>query len=170
MDTSPRLALTAHFASLPDPRVDRTKLHPLLSILTIALCAVICGADSWDEIAAFGEARQEWFASFLALPHGIPSHDTFNRVFAALDPAQFHACFLRWTQAIAGVLPAQVIAVDGKTLRRSHDYHAGKQAIHLVSAWATANRLVLAQVKVADKSNEITAIRSCCGNWPSAAA
>jgi predicted transposase YbfD/YdcC len=158
MDAAPPTALSAHFASLPDPRVDRTKLHPLLSIVTIALCAVLCGAESWDEIAAFGAARQAWFASFLALPHGIPSHDTFNRVFATLDPVQFRACFLRWTQAIAGVLPAQVIAVDGKTLRRSHDHHLGKQAIHMVSAWATANRLVLAQVKVADKSNEITAI------------
>lgn len=158
MDPALDTTLTTHFASLPDPRVERTRLHPLLSILTIALCAVICGAESWDEIAAFGEARQAWFDSFLALPHGIPAHDTFNRVFAALDPEQFRACFLRWTTAIAGVLPAQVIAVDGKTLRGSRDQHAGKPAIHLVSAWATANRLVLAQVKVEAKSNEITAI------------
>src|SRR5579883_366757 len=158
MDERPVLALTEHFASLTDPRVERTKLHPLLSIVTIALCAVLCGAESWDEIAAFGEARAAWFGSFLALPHGIPAHDTFNRVCAALDPNQFRTCFLHWTTAIAGVLPAQVIAVDGKTLRGSHDRAAGTPAIHLVSAWATANRLVLAQVKVDAKSNEITAI------------
>lgn len=158
METTAGTSVREHFASLPDPRVERTKLHPLLSIVTIALCAVLCGAESWDEIATFGEARANWFQSFLALPHGIPSHDTFNRVFAALDPAQFRTCFQRWTTAIAGVLPAQVVAVDGKTLRGSHDRANGKQAIHLVSAWASSNRLVLAQVKVADKSNEITAI------------
>jgi predicted transposase YbfD/YdcC len=158
METPAPATLTTAFARLPDPRIDRTKRHPLLSIVTIALCAVICGAESWNDIAEFGEARAEWFARFLDLPHGIPSHDTFNRVFAALDPAQFRACFLRWTQAVAAVLPAQVVAVDGKTLRRSHDHATGKRTIHMVSAWATANRLVLAQVKVNDKSNEITAI------------
>lgn len=158
METRPGTQLAQHFASLPDPRIDRTKHHPLLSSITIALCAVICGAESWDEIASFGVIRRDWFASFLDLPHGIPAHDTFNRVFAALDPVQFRVCFLQWTQAIAGVLPAQVIAVDGKTLRHSHDRRQGKQAIHLVSAWATTNRLVLGQIKVDDKSNEITAI------------
>jgi len=133
-------------------------MHPLLSIVTIALCAMLCGAESWDEIAVFGETRKDWFAGFLDLPHGIPAHDTFNRVFAALDPAAFRTCFLPWTRAIAGVLPAQVVAVDGKTLRGSHDRPAGKDPIHLVNAWATEARLVLAQVQVADKSNEITAI------------
>lgn len=151
-------ALTTHFAQLPDPRVERTKRHPLLSIITIALCAVIAGADSWDSIAAFGELRQAWFASFLDLPHGIPTHDTFNRVFAALDPTAFRAAFAAWMDAITGVLPAQVIALDGKTLRGSRDQRLGKSAIHLVSAWATANQLVLAQVKVDNKSNEITAL------------
>ena len=152
------LTLTDHFASLDDPRVERTKLHPLLSIVVIAICAVIGGAESWDDIELFGEAKADWFATFLDLPHGIPSHDTFNRVFAALDPGQFRTCFQRWTQAVAGVLPAQVIALDGKTVRGSHHRGGGKQAIHMVSAWATANRLVLAQVKVEDKSNEITAL------------
>jgi len=157
-DSSALLALSAHFATLEDPRVERTKLHPLLSIITIALCAVICGAESWDDIAEFGEATAEWLTSFLDLPHGIPSHDTFNRVFAALDPKQFQACFAAWMTAVAEALPTQVIAVDGKTVRGSHDRANGNAAIHMVSAWASANRLVLAQVKVDSKSNEITAI------------
>jgi predicted transposase YbfD/YdcC len=150
--------LTTHFASLKDPRVDRTKLHPLLSVVTIAICAVIAGADTWDEIAEFGRSKATWFAAFLDLPHGIPSHDTFNRVFAALDPKQFQAGFMSWMEAVTSVLPAQVVALDGKTVRHSHDRFAGKKAIHMVSAWASLNRLVLAQVKVDDKSNEITAL------------
>ena len=155
--------LLTHFADLDDPRVERTKLHPLINILTIALCAVICGAESWDDIAAFGRARAAWFGTFLNLPYGIPSHDTFNRVFAALDPTQFEACFLAWVRAARPVLPAQVIALDGKPVRRSHDRHTGKAAIHLVSAWAAESRLVLAQTKVDDKSNEITAIPEVLG-------
>jgi predicted transposase YbfD/YdcC len=156
MSTSP--TLTEHFAALDDPRVERTKLHPLLSIIVIAICAVISGAESWDDIEEFGEIRADWFATFLDLPSGIPSHDTFNRVFAALDPVQFRSCFLHWMQAVAEVLPAQVIAIDGKTVRRSHDRGSGRAAIHMVSAWASANRVVLAQVKVDEKSNEITAL------------
>lgn len=158
MDTYPRLSLVDHFAALDDPRVERTKLHPLLSLVTIAICAVICGAESWDDIELFGEAKADWFATFLDLPHGIPSHDTFNRVFAALNPVQFRRCFQHWMEAVAGVLPAQVIALDGKTVRRSHDRASGQHAIHMVSAWATENRLVLAHVKVDEKSNEITAL------------
>lgn len=158
MKRSHPLTLAEHFGALEDPRVERTKLHPLLSIVTIAICAVICGAESWDDIAEFGEVRAAWFAAFLDLPHGIPSHDTFNRVFAALDPVQFRACFLHWMEAVAGVLPTQMIALDGKTVRGSHDRGNGKEAIHLVSAWASSNRLVLAQAKVAEKSNEITVL------------
>ena len=134
--------LMAHFTELDDPRVERTKLHPLESILVIAICAVICGAESWNEIEAFGEAKAGWLGSFLDLPHGIPSHDSFNRVFGALDPVQFEAGFLRWMRAVAGVLPAQVVALDGKTVRHSHDRANGKAALHMVSAWASANRLV----------------------------
>jgi len=158
MDAIPLLALTEHFAHLEDPRVERTKLHGLLDIVMIALCAVIAGAQTWDDIALFGEAKAAWFATFLALPNGIPSHDTFNRVFAALDPEQFRAGFASWMQAVASVVPAQVIALDGKTLRRSHDRTHAKAAIHMVSAWASANHVVLAQVKVDDKSNEISAV------------
>ncbi len=161
MENSAFLPLTQHFAGLDDPRVERTKLHRLLDIVAIALCAVIAGAESWDDIALFGQTKADWLKQFLALPNGIPSHDTFNRVFAALDPEQFRAGFQSWMQAVAEALPthgAQVIAVDGKTVRRSHDRHHGKSAIHMVSAWATQTQLVLAQVKVEEKSNEITAI------------
>lgn len=151
-------SLGEHFATLEDPRVERTKLHPLHAIVTIALCAVICGAETWDDIAEFGQAKAKWLSSFLDLPNGIPSHDTFNRVFQALDPTQFQTCFLNWRKAVAEVLPTQVIALDGKTVRGSRDEPRGKAAIHMVSAWAASNRLVLAQVKVDAKSNEITAI------------
>ncbi len=158
MEVLPGVDLASHFASLEDPRVERTKLHPFLSIIVIALCGVICGAESWNDIEEFGLAKEDWFRTFLDLPNGIPSHDTFNRVFSALDPKQFRACFARWMQAVAGILPAQVVALDGKTVRRSHDRGKGKEPIHMVSAWATENRLVLAQEKVDDKSNEITAL------------
>lgn len=151
-------SLVELFAGLEDPRVARAQRHSLLAMVTIALCGVICGAESWVEIAEFGQAKAAWFATFLDLPNGIPSHDTFGRVFARLDAQQFEACFAAWMQAVAGVLPAQVIALDGKTVRRSHDRANGKAALHLVSAWASANRLVLAQVAVDDHSNEITAL------------
>lgn len=163
MDQAPSASIRDHFATLTDPRSDHTKHHQLLDIITIALCGVICGAESWVEIEQFGHAKLSWLRTFLDLPHGIPSHDTFGRVFAALDPAQFQQCFLGWVQAVvartAGHLtPGQVVALDGKTLRRSHDRSNGKAAIHLVSAWAAENRLVLGQIKVEDKSNEITAL------------
>jgi len=158
MRKKPLSALTASFRSLPDPRGDRTKHHFLVDIMAIAICAVVCGADGWTEVEDFGKIKKKWLKRFLALPHGIPSHDTFGRVFAALDPEAFQQCFVRWVQRVAHLTAGQVIAIDGKTLRRSHDAGKKKDAIHLVSAWATANRLVLGQVKVADKSNEITAI------------
>jgi predicted transposase YbfD/YdcC len=151
-------SIMEHFATLTDPRVDRTKEHSLLDILTIALCAVISGADEWVAMAQYGNAKREWFATFLDLPNGIPSHDTFGRVFAALAPDQFQACFLSWVQAVVAQTAGAVIAVDGKSVRRSHDHGAGKAAIHMVSAWASANRLVLGQRAVNEKSNEITAI------------
>ena len=158
MRKKPLSALTASFRSLPDPRVERTKQHLLVDIMAIAICAVVCGADAWTEVEDFGKIKKKWLKRFLALPHGIPSHDTFGRVFAALDPEAFQQCFVRWVQLVAHLTAGEVIAIDGKTLRRSHDAVKHKDAIHLVSAWATANRLVLGQVKVADKSNEMTAI------------
>ena len=158
MDQPPVASLRDHFAPLKDPRVERTKHHHLLDILTIAVCAVICGADSWVEIEAFGNAKLTWFRTFLDLPNGIPAHDTFGRVFAALDPEQFQTCFLAWVQAAVASTDAQIVALDGKPLRRSHDRSKGKAAMHMVSAWASANRLVLGQVKVDEKSNESTAL------------
>lgn len=150
--------LIEHFASLDDPRIDRTKRHNLLDIVTIAICGTICGADSWVDIELFGNCKEEWFKTFLELPNGIPSHDTFGDVFARLDPEQFQRCFIEWVQAVAQVTQGEVVAIDGKTVRRSHDRTLGKQAIHMVNVWASANGLVLGQAKVEEKSNEITAI------------
>jgi predicted transposase YbfD/YdcC len=147
-----------HFNQLEDPRMDRTKHHRLLDIIAIAICGVICGADNWVDLELFGRSKEEWLKRFLSLPNGIPSHDTFGRVFAGLDPEQFAQCFTSWVKAVSQLTQGQVIAIDGKTLRRSHDRANGKSAIHLVSAWASANHLVLGQLKVDDKSNEITAI------------
>ncbi len=155
---SPLPSLIAHFAELPDPRVERTRLHLLLDILVIAICASISGADDFVAIAAWGCAQEAWLRERLALPNGIPSHDTFDRVFRHLDPEAFSRCFLAWVQAVREATDGEVVALDGKTLRHSFDRANGKAAIHLVSAWATQNRLVLGQLKVDDKSNEITAI------------
>lgn len=158
METDPSGLIAKHFANLEDPRIDRTKRHSLLDILVIAICAVICGADNWEEVQLFGEAKEAWFKTFLELPNGIPSHDTFWRVFARLDPQQFQESFVKWISSMAEVTQGQVIAIDGKSLRRSHDRGLGRGAIDMVSAWAAENHLVLGQVKVDDKSNEITAI------------
>ncbi|MFO1433227.1 MAG: ISAs1 family transposase [Candidatus Competibacteraceae bacterium] len=155
---SPLARLSDHVDSLPDPREAGLIEHKLLDIITIAICAVICGADSWVEIEAFGKAQYEWLRGFLELPNGIPSHDTFGRVLARLSAVAFQRCFASWIQTVFTVTQGQVIAVDGKTLRRSYDRGAGKAAIPIVSAWASANRLVLGQVKTDDKSNAITAI------------
>ena len=146
------------FATLEDPRIERSKRHKLLDIIAIAICATICGADSWVHIAMFGRSKEEWLRTFLELPGGIPSHDTFGEVFSRLDPEQFQSCFMGWTQKVAQLAQGEVVAIDGKTARRSHDRSRGKGAIHLVSAWASANTMTLGQVKTDEKSNEITAI------------
>ena len=146
-----------HFSNITDPR-DLNKRHKFIDIITIAICAVVCGANSWEHIQVFGQAKLDWFKDFLDLPHGIPSHDTFGRVFAQIDPDEFQQSFMSWVQAICQLSHGQVIAADGKTLRRSHDKTNGKSAIHMVSAWASANGMVLGQVKTDEKSNEITAI------------
>ena len=158
MEKKPTGALRDHFASLPDPRIARHLWHPLSDILVIAVCAVLCGAESYPAIEDFGHERENWLRQFLELPAGIPSHDTFTRVLRLLDPVQFQACFLSWMQAAAEVTAGEVVAIDGKALRRSFAKGTGKRAIHMVSAWATENGMVLGQRKVVTKSNEITVI------------
>lgn len=158
MDAELCPSLMEHFALLPDPRRGPAIQHRLLDIVVIAICAVICGADDWVEVEAYGRAKQPWLQGFLELPNGIPSHDTFGRVFAQLDAERFEACFAAWVKTVTELLPGQVVAVDGKTLRRSHDRRRGKAALHMVSAWAADAHLVLGQVAVEDKSNELTAI------------
>ncbi len=158
MSTTTPGSLLAHFADLTDPRVERTKLHQLLDILVIAMCATICGAEGWEDFTEFGQAKQDWFATFLELPNGIPSPDTFRRVLQRLDPHEFEACFIGWVQAVNQIASGQIVAMDGKQLRSSRDGAASLGPIHMVSAWACENRLVLGQVKVTEKSNEITAI------------
>jgi predicted transposase YbfD/YdcC len=150
--------IASHFAELVDSRQSQNREHKFIDIMVIAICAAICGADDWVAVEQFGEAKKEWFATFLELPNGIPSHDTFWRVFRHLDSEQFQACFMQWMTAVQSLSHGEVVAIDGKRLRRSHDASAGKAAIHMVSAWATTNSLVLGQRKVDDKSNEITAI------------
>jgi len=158
MKLKPKTTIEDHFSPLKDPRMERTKRHKLIDIVIITICAVISGADDWVSIALYGCAKYEWFQQFLELPNGIPSHDTFARVFARIDPKQFQECFINWIKSVDKKIPEEVIAVDGKTLRSSYDNGGEKGAIHMVSAWATEKKLVLGQRKVDDKSNEITAI------------
>jgi predicted transposase YbfD/YdcC len=158
MESSPSASLIERFSILVDPRDDRAKRHRLIDIIVIAVCAVIGGADSWVDVEWFGKSKRDWFDRLLELPNGIPSHDTFGRVFAMVDSRQFEKCFVDWVSAVNEVTRGQVVAIDGKTLRRSHDRFIGKSAIHMVSGWATANHLVLGQTSVDDRSNEITAI------------
>jgi predicted transposase YbfD/YdcC len=155
-NTHPKLSLIEHFESLPDPRVNRTKDHDLIDIMVIGICTLLCGGEGFNDMEDFGKAKQEWFKLFLRLPHGIPSHDTFNRVFAALDPREFLECFLRWTQSLRQAVTQEIVALDGKALRRA--LNSDQSLKYVVSAWAESNGLVLGQWKVADKSNEITAV------------
>ena len=149
-----------HFASLTDPRSPHApnQRHALIDILVISVCAVICGAEGWEDIEEYGKAQAEWFAEALELSNGIPCHDTFRRVLSRLDPDELTRCFISWTAALSDLSGGDIVSIDGKTLRRSFDRASSKAAIHMVSAWANCNRLVLGQVKVDDKSNEITAV------------
>jgi predicted transposase YbfD/YdcC len=158
MKLKPKISIADHFGEMEDPRVEWSIRHKLIDIITIAICAVICGADTWVDIEIYGQSKYEWLKQFLELTNGIPSHDTFARVFTRIDPEQFQQKFLSWVKSISNVTQGEVIAIDGKTLRHSYDNSQEKSAIQMVSAWATANRLVLGQVKVDCKSNEITAI------------
>ena len=158
MDHAEPNSISIYFADLPDPRVERTRLHNLLDILTIALLGIVCGAEGWDQMEEFGDGKLDWLRTFLPLANGIPCADTFRRVFGALDPKEFHACFQKWVQSLSQSLAGKVVAIDGKTLRGSYDTAAQQSPLHLVHAWAAQNQLLLGQLATEEKSNEITAI------------
>ena len=158
MSKKPLEAIEEHFSKVTDPRKDRTKDHKLIDIIAIAICAVICGAEGWVDIELYGKSKQGWLRTFLELPNGIPSHDTFGRVFSLIDAQQFQLAFYEWVWAVNDIIQGQIINIDGKCLRGSDDHRLGKRAIYMVSAWAEANEIVLGQRKVDEKSNEITAI------------
>jgi predicted transposase YbfD/YdcC len=149
---------TPFLEDLTDPRMERTKRHSLLNLIILAVCATLGNADGWADIERFGRTKLDFFRTFLDLPEGIPSHDTFGRVFARLDPAALMACIQQWLDALGTAVAGEIVAIDGKTLRGSFDRAAGKNPLHLVSAWACDARLTLGQVAVDAKSNEITAI------------
>ena len=151
-------SIQRHFGTLPDPRVQRGQAHLLLDVVTIAILAVIAGAKGWDDMEVYAKAHEPWLRGFLELPGGPPSDDTFRRIFVRLNAKAFRNCFMAWMSALAGSVAGMLIAIDGKTLRRSFDCASGRTALHLVHAWAAENRVLLGQVATAEKSNEITAI------------
>ena len=158
MSKKPLEAIEEHFSKVTDPRKDRTKEHKLIDIIAIAICAIICGAEGWTDIEIFGNSKVVWLKTFLELPNGIPSHDTFGRVFGMVDAQQFQVAFWEWVWAVNDIVQGQIVNIDGKCLRGSDDQKLGKRAICMVSAWAAENEIVLGQRKVDEKSNEITAI------------
>ncbi len=158
MEKSGLLKLLESFADMPDPRVVGRTDHHLLDILVLTVCAVVCGADDWEAVEMWGEAKLDWLRQYIPLKNGIPSHDTIGRLFAAMDSTTFQACFTRWVSTICGSLVGQVVAIDGKTMRGSHHHRLGKKAIHMVSAFASDQGITLGQLKTEEKSNEIAAI------------
>ena len=153
-----KTSLMQHFSGLEDPRRPQGRRHNLLDIIAMTICAVVAGAEGWDDVELFAQCKEDWLRTFLELPNGIPCSDTFARVFARLDPDRFRECFTQWVSSIHQLTQGQAVAIDGKTVRRSHDRRAGQEAIHMVSAWASENCLVLGQTRTEAKSNEITAI------------
>ena len=154
-----KTSLHHYFSPLPDPRIQRNKKHLLIDIIVLSIIAVLCGAESWNSIEMFGNSKKDFLSKILKLPHGIPSHDTINRVFSLINPGKFEQLFVQWVQSLRDTkISREVIAVDGKTMRGSKDSYHDQLAIHIVSAWANSNQLVLGQVKTNEKSNEITAI------------
>ncbi len=151
-------SILIHFSSLDDPRVERTRRHPLVDIIVISILSTISGGEGWEDMEEFGEYHENWLRTFLDLPSGIPSADTFRRVFNALDPKKFQECFSAWMHALAEGTRGKLIAIDGKTVRRSFSKEHGIKPVHIVNAWVVENQLVLAQVATDEKSNEITAI------------
>lgn len=156
--TAEKGKLLSELSKINDPRIDRRKEHKLLDILAITICASICSANTWEQIEQYGNAKYDWLSTFLELPNGIPSHDTIRRVFILIDPDEFRVAFINWIEAIKNLMQNEVVSIDGKTLRGSHNKRDGKAAIHMVSAWASEMNMVLGQVKTEEKSNEITAI------------
>jgi predicted transposase YbfD/YdcC len=156
--TTPLASIDVYFGELEDPRREGSTDYPLHEIIVLTICAVICGADGFTSIANFGKAKKDWLGQFLDLENGIPSHDTIGRFYRHLDPEGFEECFLRWMQSACRQVEEEVVAIDGKELCGSYDRHSNKAALHMVSAWASENRLSLGQVKTEEKSNEITAI------------
>jgi predicted transposase YbfD/YdcC len=158
MSKKPLEAIEKHFSKVKDPRIDRTKDHNLIDIIAIAICAIICGAEGWTDMENYGNSKVLWLKTFLELPNGIPSHDTFGRVFGKIDAQQFQLAFWEWVWAVNDIVQGQIVNIDGKCLRGSDDKRLGKRAIYMVSAWAAENEIVLGQRKVDEKSNETTAI------------
>jgi predicted transposase YbfD/YdcC len=159
MDATCDVSIVSHFKDLKDPRIKRAKKHHLIDIIVIALGSIMVGGDGFQDMELFGKSKREWLEQFLDLPHGIPSHDTFGRVFARLDPKPFHECFLSWTQSVSKLTQGTVVSLDGKTVRASFDRATELSPVHVVSAWCSQNGgLVLGQLKTSSKSNEITAI------------
>jgi predicted transposase YbfD/YdcC len=151
-------SLVQHFQGIKDPRVERTKKHRLTDILVIAILAVIAGSQGWEDMENYGISKQPWLAEFLELPNGIPSDDTFRRVFEFINPRELNCCFFQWVETLVKKMTGEIIPIDGKTIRGSYDRNQSQSALHVISAWSSEQRLVLGQLKVEDKSNEITAI------------
>lgn len=158
MESNVEKSILEHFSQLSDPRIKLKTKHILVEIVAMTLCAMIAGADDWTEIAEFSKQKKEWLKTFLKLPNGTPSHDTFGRVFSMINPNEFGQCFIAWLQDVFPFVNSDIVAIDGKTARRSHDRANGQKPIHMVTAWAVNQGLVLGQVKTNEKSNEITAI------------